>query len=107
MNSFERIDPKLIDVVLPPSGYSPEMEAEDTTLNVRLACGAAARDFPQSLWIEPRDWADKARDNDKYHIWPLNYIDRYTNQDPTHECTCHSLRTNAEAARNRQRGDFR
>lgn len=104
MNSFAPIDPALIDVTIAPSGYTPEMEAGDTTDAVRDACGSAARDFPQSLWIEPSDWADKARDNDKYRTWPMNYIDRYTNQNPTHECTCHSLRANAEAARNRQRG---
>lgn len=105
MNSFAPVDPKLIDVVLPEhDGYPVAFEAEDTTDAVRDVCGAAARDFPKSLWIEPKDWADKARDNDKYHTWPMNYIDRYTNQNPTHECTCHSLRANAEACRNRQLG---
>lgn len=105
MNSFAPVDPSLIDVVLPEhDGYPVAFEAEDTTDAVRDVCGAAARDFPKSLWIEPKDWADKARDNDKYHTWPVNYLDRYTNQNPTHECTCHSLRANAEGARNRQRG---
>lgn len=104
MNSFDEVDPKEIDVILPPSGYPDELAAEDTTDNIRGACGDASRDFPTALWIEPKDWADKARDNDKYHTWPVNYIDRYTNQNPTHECTCHSLRTNFEGARNRQRG---
>lgn len=105
MNSFAPVDPDLIDVVLPEhDGYPVAFEAEDTTDAVRDVCGAAARDFPKSLWIEPKDWADKARDNDKYHTWPMNYIDRYTNQNPTHECTCHSLRANAEACRNRQLG---
>lgn len=104
MNSFEQIDPALIDVVLPPSGYSAEFEAEDTTDALRDVCGSASREFPKSLWIEPKDWADKARDNDKYNTWPMNYIDRFTNQDPTHECTCHSLTRCAEGARNRQRG---
>lgn len=105
MNSFAPVDPKLIDFVLPEhDGYPVAFEAEDTTDAVRDVCGAAARDFPKSLWIEPKDWADKARDNDKYHTWPMNFIDRYTNQNPTHECTCHSLRANAEACRNRQLG---
>jgi hypothetical protein len=104
VNAFAPIDPKLIDVVLPPSGYSAKMEAEDTTDAVRDACGSAARDFPDSWWIEPSDWADAARDNDKYKTWGINYLDRFTNQDPTHECTCHSLRANFEAARNQQRG---
>lgn len=104
MSISDPIDPALIDVVLAPSGYPDELAAEDTPDAIRDACGSASRDFPKSLWIEPKDWADKARDNDKHGTWPLNYVDRYTNQDPTHECTCHSLRANFEGARNRQRG---
>lgn len=105
MNSFAPVDPDLIDFVLPHhDGYPDELAAEDTQDAIRDVCGSAARDFPKSMWIEPKDWADKARDNDKYHLWPMNYIDRYTNQNPTHECTCHSLSRNAEGARNRQRG---
>lgn len=112
MNSFTPVPPDLIDtpspeIALSPDGhpgYTPEMEAADTTDAVSAACGSASRAFPQSLWIEPKDWADKARDNDKYHTWPMNYIDRYTMQDATHECTTHSLRANAEGCRNRQRG---
>ncbi len=102
MNSFEQINPALIDVVLPMSGYIDD--GGDTIDVLKDVCGSASRDFPNSLWIEPSDWADKARDNDKYNTWPMNYIDRFTNQDPTHECTCHSLTRCAEGARNRQRG---
>lgn len=104
INSFAPINPAFVDVVLAPSGYPAELAAEDTTDNVRQACGDAARDFPKALWIEPKDWADKARDNDTHKTWPMNYVDRFTNQDPTHECTCHSLRAVAEGCRNRQRG---
>lgn len=105
MSAFDAIDPALIDVKLPAhDGYPDSIKAGDTTDVLKQACGAAARDFPKALWIEPNDWADKAADNDKYHTWPINYIDRFTNQNPTHECTCHSLRTNMEGARNRQRG---
>ena len=99
------IDPKLIDVF--PSehdGYPDNLAAEDTDDALRDVCGSTAREFPDALWIEPRDWADRASDNDKYKTWPLNFIDRFTNQNPTHECTCHSLRANFEAARNRARG---
>lgn len=105
MSSFDRIDPKLIDVF--PNehdGYPDNLAAEDTPDVLRDVCGSASREFPRALWIEPRDWADAARDNDKYGTWPINYIDRYTNQNPTHECTCHSLSRCAEGARNRQRG---
>jgi hypothetical protein len=105
MNSFAKIDPALIDVKLPfDTGYPDALKAGDTIDVLKECCGDAARDFPQALWIEPKDWADKCRDNDKYHTWPLNYVDRFTNQSPTHECTTHSLRTSAEACRNRQRG---
>lgn len=105
MNSFDQIDPALIDVVLPEDeqGYPADLAAEDTPDVLWDVCGSASRSFPQSLWIEPSDWADKARENDKNKTWPMNFVDRYTNQQPTHECTCHSLRTNFEAARNRQR----
>lgn len=105
MNSFAPIDPALIDVVLPEhDGYPANLAAEDTIDVLKDVCGSASRDFPQSLWIEPKDWADKCRDNDKYKTWPINYIDRFTHQGNSHECTCHSLRVSAEACRNRQRG---
>lgn len=104
MNSFAPVNPALIDVVLPPSGYPPELAALDTPDALRDACGAASREFPKSLWIEPKDWAEKAHENDQDHTWPMNYVSHYTNQNPTHECTCHSLQANASGARNRQRG---
>lgn len=105
MNSFAPIDPALIDVVLPEhDGYPDELKVGDTLDVLRGACGSASREFPQALWIEPKDWADKAAENDKYKTWPLNYVDRFTNQSPTHECTCHALRALAEGCRNRQRG---
>ncbi len=104
MNSFAPINPKLIDVVLPEhDGYPDHLAAEDTIDVLRDVCGDASREFPKELWIEPNRWEEKAQDNDRWHTWAMNYIDRYSNQNPTHECTCHSLRTNAEAARNRQR----
>lgn len=104
MSAFDRIDPALIDVRIPEDGYPDHLAAEDTPDALRCAAGETAREFPKSLWIEPSNWADKARDNDKYGTWAMNYVDRYTNQNPTHECTCHSLRAIAEGCRNRQRG---
>lgn len=102
MNSFAPVNPALIDVTLPPSGY---LDDGGNTIDVlKGMCGAAARDFPKAMWYEPKDWSDVARENDKNKTWGMNYLDRYTNQNPTHECTCHSLRANAEAARNRARG---
>jgi hypothetical protein len=106
MNTFAPINPALIDAPLkvPHDGYPEDKKANDTPESMKGACGDAAQDFPQALWIEPSNWADKARDNDKYHTWPVNYIDRFTNQDPTHECTCHALTRVGEGCRNRQRG---
>jgi hypothetical protein len=105
MNTFEPINPALIDVMLPAhDGYPDDMAAQDTADVLVEMCGAASRDFPESLWIEPEYRADKARDNDHYHTWGLNYLDRFTNQNPTHECTTHMLRAEAEGCWNRQAG---
>ena len=99
-----RIPPDKLDVVFTEhDGYPDSFAAEDTRDQLWDAAGAAAREFPKSLWIEPKDWPDAARDNDKYGTWPIDYVNRFTNQSPTHECTTHCLRTVAEAARNRQR----
>jgi hypothetical protein len=98
------IDPKLIDVFPDEhDGYPDHLAAEDTSDALRSACGDASRDFPEALWIEPREWVERAKENDRFGLWGMNYLDRYTNQNPTHECTCHSLRANLEAARNRAR----
>ena len=99
------IDPKLVDVVLDDeSGYPAELAVEDTRENLMAAAGETSRAFPRSLWIEPREWEAKAKDNDANKTWAMNYLDRFTNQNPTHECTCHSLRANFEVARNKHRG---
>lgn len=101
------IDPSLIDVAFEDhDGYPAEIQSGDTKDALMCAAkdaGAKAYDFPSHLWIEPKDWPDVAAENDKYHTWPIDYIDRFTNQNPTHECTTHAFRTVFEAARNRQR----
>ena len=109
MNSFEVLNPALLDAPSPEiknghDGYPADLAAGDTRDAVMFAAGPTSREFPKELWIEPKDWPDKARENDENHTWPINFIDRYTNQNPTHECTCHSLSRAAEGARNRQRG---
>lgn len=105
MNSFDPINPNLIDQKMPShDGYPDAIKAGDTPDVLRAACGSASRDFPKALWLERSDWADKARENDKYGTWPINYIDRFTHQGNSHECTCHALTRVAEACRNRQRG---
>jgi hypothetical protein len=106
LSSFDPIDPKLVDTVLPPEqqGYPVHLAVEDTPDALWDVCGSASRSFPKALWIEPKDWPDKAADNDRHKTWPMNFIDRYTNQVPTHECSTHSLSRGVEGARNRQRG---
>lgn len=104
LDSFARIDPALIDVVIPEDGYPDHLAAEDTYDALWDVCGSASRKFPDAMWIEPRDWADRARENDKNHTHPMNFVDRFTNQQPTDECTTHSLTRNAEGARNRMLG---
>lgn len=99
-----KIDPKLIDVTLPEhDGYPEELAKLDTDEALWDACGDASTDFPQSLWIPENEWRDRAEYNDKNGLWAINYLDRFTNQSPTHECTCHALRAVAESAWNRQR----
>lgn len=105
MSAFDTIDPKLVDVFPDEhDGYPDHLAAEDTPDVLRDVCGNASREFPASMWIEPRDWPDKARDNDTHNTWPINYVDRYTVQTPTHECTCHSLSRIMEGTRNKQIG---
>lgn len=104
IDSFAEVDPKLVDVFFDEhDGYPDELAAEDTPDVLSDVCGDALIEFPKSWWIEPKDREDFARENDKNKTWGINYLDRFTNQHPTHECTCHMLRAEAEAARNRAR----
>lgn len=104
IGSFTPLPRNLVDVTLPPSGYDAATSAGDTTDALRDACGEAARKFPRSWEVDPSEWDEIARENDRHRAWGMNYLDRFTNQSPTHECTTHSLIRNAEAARNRHRG---
>jgi len=104
------VDPALLDFVLPEDeqGYpEAEMLADREPGVLFGACGAASRAFPKALWIEPgpsfRNWKEKAAENTRNRTWGRNFCDRFTNQQPTHECTCHSLSRNFESARNRAR----
>lgn len=105
MISTDPIDMTQVDYVhQAPTGYPDNVAKGDTLEAMRGAAGDALRSFPASLWVEQRDWAVKSAENDANKTWPINYIDRFTNQNPTDECTCHSERTGFEAARNRARG---
>lgn len=99
------VEPDLVDVVFDQhDGYPEHFEAEDTRDALMDCCGSATRSFPSEYWIEPKDWAAKARENDENKTWGTNYVDTFTNQPPTHECTSHSLTRIFCGARNRQIG---
>ena len=100
------IDPSLIDHRSNEhDGYPEELQAGDTFDVLWDVCGSASRAFPDHLWIEKEsDRIAQAKLNDLNKTWGRFYIDRFTNQNPTHECTCHALRTVAEGCWNRQRG---
>lgn len=94
--NFTISDRSLID-------HTPEVETgyvngEADTIDNLQAMGAT--DFPSELWIEPKDWKTYAADNklSENNLWPTDYKGRFTNQNPTHECTCHSLTRGAEIA---------
>jgi hypothetical protein len=98
----EIVNPALIDSSPPdPSGYPAELAVRDTEDNLRML---GARDFPDSLWIEPREWGEWAQRNDEQKLWATNLRNRWTNQSGTHECTCHSLIQCAESAWNATAG---
>lgn len=105
MSIFTPITNDKLDVVLDsPSGYPIEKSRGDTREAMMAAVGESLRDFPDSFWIEPKDWAERAQQNNENKTWAMNHIDRYTHQDPTHECTTHSFTRLFEAARNKKRG---
>lgn len=106
IDSFVPVDPALVDVILPEDeqGYPEHLAAEDREPGVLWdCCGSASRKMPKSLMVDPDDWAGQARQNDKNFTWGTNFVDRFTMQDPTHECTNHSGSQNASACRNRHR----
>lgn len=84
-------------------GYPEELAKLDTPEAMRDAFGDTAVDFPSNLYIPQNEWRDRADFNDKNGLWAGNFIDRFTNQANTHECTSHALRCVAEACWNRQR----
>lgn len=83
------------------TGYPEEWAKYDTVEAYSDIEGVI--EFPDELWVEQRDWKDVARQNDKYKTWAEDARNRYTNQSPTHECTCHTLIQVCEMAWNRQR----
>jgi hypothetical protein len=90
------------------TGYDPEIAVFDSLES--LSALSASRDFgphdsSNPLWVDPKDWKDVARENDRLKIWPENWRNRYTHQArrrSSHECTCHAFLQNFEIAWNRQ-----
>lgn len=96
------IDPSLLDVVMDEhDGYPADLAAEDTYDALWEACGSASREFPKEYWVEPSQWAEVSAYNDANKLWPIDFVNRFTNQSPTHECVCHALTKVAECAWNR------
>ena len=96
-NSQINVTPKQHD------GYPEHLAKLDTKEAMCAAFGDANREFPQALWIEPKERRERAKMNDELGLWAGNFVDRFTNQSPTHECTTHAWRVVFEACRNRQR----
>lgn len=74
-----------------PDGHCGYVDPKgaDTSENYQTYLGAT--DFLSSLWIEPKDWKEYARAQHVSKIDGEAFRQRWTNQHPTHECTCHSL----------------
>lgn len=108
---FAHITQKMVDV-FPPThdGYVDEKgeDRSDNFAGMEDADGnVVSYEFPERLWIDPKDWRDVASDNTKYRLWPQmarEDFGRFTNQSPTSECTAHSLVQGAEAAYRNQLG---
>lgn len=107
-----KIDPKLIDVTLPDSGYPDAIRLGDTRdvlMQAARDAGAIVTEFPAHLWIEPKDWREASEQAKKYRTRPIDFRDRFTNQGSgnggysTHECTTHCFVGCFEMARNRLR----
>jgi hypothetical protein len=96
------IDPKLIDVFDVQGGYVDG--EEDTPDGLFSACGSAARKFPASMLVPRDERKDMARENYRLKTWGINYLDRFTHQGNSHECSAHAVTRSIEAARNRHRG---
>lgn len=102
-----RINPSLIDVELPNhDGYPEELMAEDTRDALMCAAsdaGISIVEFPSHMAIPRKDWLEVQKLGEKNKTRPIDFLDRFTNQNPTHECTCHAAQAGFSMARNRQR----
>jgi len=101
------IDPKLIDVTLPEhDGYPDELAIQDTRDVLMCAASDAGMTivpFPSHFAIPRRDWLEVQKLGERNRTRPIDFLDRFTNQHPTHECTGHAAQAVFSMARNRQR----
>jgi hypothetical protein len=101
------IDKSLIDVTLPEeTGYSEAMQAGDSPdvlRSVAASAGVTVVPFPSHFAIPRKDWLEVQRLGEKNKTRPIDFLDRFTNQDPTHECTGHGGQAVFSMARNRTR----
>jgi hypothetical protein len=106
INSINHVitDRTAIDYQQPDfTGYPAHLAAQDTSANL---AAMGAKDFPNSLWIEPKNWKQYWADNkyDELNLSAMDMRNRFTNQNPTDECTCHCLVQCAETSWNATRG---
>jgi len=108
IDSFDFIpDKDDVDVVLSPEdrGYPEEFAVIDREPGELFAAGgAASTTLPNSWYVEDNELEDLCKLNDEKKTWGSNRRSRFTNQNPTHECTNHSEVDNFEIARNADLG---
>jgi hypothetical protein len=98
------IDSKLIDVFpAEHDGYPDDLAKADTPSELFGSCGDAARSFPDSLWVEEKDRKALAEECERNKTFGVHFLDRYTAQGSSHECSAHAVIRSCEAAWNRQR----
>lgn len=101
------IDPKLIDVtLLEETGYPDEMAGEDTADVLRSAAlesGIQVVPFPKHFYIPRKDWLEVANMAKQNRTRAIDFLDRFTNQNPSHECVAHAAQAVNAMARERQR----
>ncbi len=101
------IPKELIDVVLDDeTGYPEELSRQDTPDVLRCAAadaGVTVVPLPSHFAIPRKDWLEVQKLGEKNRTRPIDFLDRFTNQSPTHECTSHGGQAVFTMARNRQR----
>lgn len=96
-----------IDVTLPgDTGYSDELAAGDSPDVLRSAAseaGVTIVPFPAHFAIPRKDWLQVQKLGEVNRTRPIDFLDRFTQQQPTAECTSHGGQAVFVMARNRTR----